>query len=395
MEKAKKKVTFGRVIGTILLVILALIVLAAAAVYATWHNEIKTVLSIEQLAPKNEAHNDCATYTFKVSGGYYFEDFLEQGGSPSVDGTIAFLVKNITKGLFDLGLSDPAAGCTCFTAATEDGDRIMARNYDFRPTNTAIVFTEAKGDKHGSVSTVDLQFISVKPESDLSPIMNKVLCLAAPYVPMDGMNDAGVSCGILMSYQEGSTQQNTDRPDLIASAMVRLVLDYADDLDEAIALIEQYDMHDTLGTSFHYFLADASGRSAILEYLCGEDCTKETDDPENRQLVITYSDGANSNVVTNFIVNPGYYADDADKHGLDRYELVKQALAASNSTVKDVQAGMELLNAVSRRDFAQSDSNGITVHSVVYNLTDRTVLWVGNEHFGEEAYTYTFDISAK
>ena len=394
MEKAKKKVTFGKIVKIILLVILALVVVAAAAVYITWHNEIKTVMSIEQLAAKDEAHKDCATYTFKVHGGYYFEDFLKQGGSPSVDGTISYLVKNITKGLFDLSLSDPAAGCTCFTAKTSDGDRIMGRNYDFRPTNTAIVFTDAKGDKHATVSSVDLQFISVKPESDLSPILNKVLCLAAPYVPMDGMNDAGVSCGILMSYQEGSTQQNTDRPDLIASAMVRLVLDYADDLDEAIELIKQYDMHDTLGTSFHYFIADASGRSATLEYLCGEDCTKDTDDPDNRQLVITYSDGDKSNVVTNFIINPGYYSDDADKHGLDRYELVKKQLEESDSTVKDVQEGMDILNSVSRRDFAQSDSNGITVHSVVYNLTDRTVMWVGNEHYGEEAYTYTYDLSA-
>ena len=393
MEGTKKKSLFGRIVKAILLIILAIIVIAAAAVWITWHNEIKTVASIEQLAPKDEAHKDGATYSIHVYGDYYFEDFLKQGGSPSVDGTISYLVKNITKGLFDLSLSDPAAGCTCFTAATEDGDRIMGRNYDFRSTNTAIVFTDAKGDRHATVSSVDLQFISVKPESDLTPILNKVLCLAAPYVPMDGMNDAGVSCGILMSYQEGSTQQNTDKPDLIASAMVRLVLDYADDLDEAIELIKQYDMHDTLGTSFHYFIADASGRSATLEYLCNGGCTRDTDDPDSRELVITYSDGDKSNVVTNFIIDPGYYSDDADKHGLDRYEIVKEQLEASGSVVKDVQAGMGLLDTVSRRDFKQSDGNGLTVHSVVYNLTDRTVMWVGNEHFGEEAYTFTYDLS--
>lgn len=400
MEETKKKSKAGKVIKIILLVILALIVVLAAAVYITWHNEIKTIASIELLAPKDDAHQDGATYSINVHGDYYFEDFLAQGGSPSVDGTIAFLVQNITKGLFDLGMSDPAAGCTCFTAATEDGDRIMARNYDFKRTNTAIVFTEAKGDRHATISSVDLQFISVKPESDLSPFMNKVLCLAAPYVPMDGMNDAGVSCGILMSYQEGSTQQNTDKPDLIASAMVRLVLDYADDLDEAIELIQQYDMHDTLGTSFHYFLADASGRSAILEYLASPDCTKDTDDPDKRELVIHYSDGDKSHVVTNFIVNPGYFALDEngdpieEMHGFDRYTLVKDKLTASNSTVKDMQAGMDLLNDVSRRDFSQSDSNGLTIHSVVYNLSDRSVMWVGNEHYGEESYTYTFDIGA-
>lgn len=389
MENTKKKSKAGRIIGRILLIVLALILIAALAVGIVWHNEIKTIASIKQLATADEAHRDCAVYTFTVAGGYYFDEFLEQGGSPSVDGTVSYLVRNITKGLFKMNLNTPGAGCTCFTAATSDGDRIMARNYDFSETNSAIVFTDPGRGRHASVSSVDLQFISVKPDSDLSPFVNKVLALAAPYVPMDGMNDAGVACGILMSYQEGSTQQNTDRPDLIASAMMRLVLDYADDLDEAVELVKSYDMHDTLGLSFHYFIADSSGRSAVLEYVGGGRTSKD-DDPDSRELIVTWNDGPGYQLLTNYVIYPDYYSEGDELHGQNRFEIAGEYLDKCGAVVKDENEAMDILKSVGRR--LLQDSPGVTVHSVVYNLTDCSVTWVSNEHYGEDAYTFRYSL---
>ena len=46
--------------------------------------------------------------------------------------------------------------------------------------------------------------------------------------------------------------------------MLRMVLDYADDVDEAVELIKQYNLHDSANTSFHYMVADATSKSAIL-----------------------------------------------------------------------------------------------------------------------------------
>lgn len=48
---------------------------------------------------------------------------------------------------------------------------------------------------------------------------------------------------------------------------------------------------------------------------------------------------------------------------------------------------MDLLADVGRRTW-KPKKDSLTVHSVVYNLTDRTALWVGNEHYGEADYTY-------
>lgn len=73
--------------------------------------------------------------------------------------------------------------------------------------------------------------------------------------------------------------------------------------------------------------------------------------------------------------------------GLDRYEYLANSLAGTEGIISDEDAAMDLLAAVGRRSW-NPERESITVHSVVYNLTRRTAIWVGNEHFGEESYTY-------
>ena len=53
---------------------------------------------------------------------------------------------------------------------------------------------------------------------------------------------------------------------------------------------------------------------------------------------------------------------------------------------------MALLAEVGRRTWNNDDSNSLTVHSAVYNLTDKTVLWVGNEHYGEDGRTFRYSL---
>ena len=59
-----------------------------------------------------------------------------------------------------------------------------------------------------------------------------------------------------------------------------------------------------------------------------------------------------------------------------------------------ILAAMALLAEVGRRTWNNDDSNTNTIHSVVYDLTDRSVLWVGNEHYGEDGYTFEFQLGA-
>jgi hypothetical protein len=89
--------------------------------------------------------------------------------------------------------------------------------------------------------------------------------------------------------------------------------------------------------------------------------------------------------ITNFIVSPGYYdgIDASEKKGYDRYEAIYNELNATGGVVADEKDAMDILKLVGRRSWNNDDGNGCTVHSVVYNLTDRSMLWVSNENFDD------------
>ena len=368
------------------------LLLAVVAVGIIWGNELLTLTSIKEIAPSNEEHRDGFVYEITVSGDYYFDQFLAEGGASSDQELISFITNSIGKGLIPLNIEESSISCSSFTAVTEEGDRVFGRNYDFDKTNTAIVYTKPGNGRHASVSTVDLQFLGIDPDTGVTGLADKFLCLAAPYAPLDGVNDAGVSCGIYMTYQGAETvptDQQTDKPDITSTTMLRLILDYASTVDEAIELVEKYDLHDSAGTSYHYKVADAQGNSALLEWVAGTDQTDN--DGTARQLNVIRNDPEqNYQCITNFILTPGYYEEGDDMGGKDRYDLLTSTLEEMNGTVADDQAAMDVLSLVGRRTWVVEGDHtqGTTVHSVVYNLTDKTALWVGNEHYGEEAYTF-------
>ena len=394
--------SLSKVLKRLACVLAALVIALAVAVFALWHNELATLSSLKKLSDRDEAHRDGAVYQLNVSGGYYFDDFLAQGGASTDSELISFITQSITKGIIPMNIKTSTIACSAFTADTQSGDRVFGRNYDFSATNTAIVYTNPGKGRHASYSTIDLSFLGLDKDKDVESLGQKILTLAAPYVPLGGVNDAGVACGIFMSYQGGvkvaATNQQTDKPDLTSTTMLRMILDYADSVEEAVELVEKYDLHDSAKTSFHYMIADSTGKSAILEWV--SDSSDDDADGANRQLNVIWNDadplsGATDwQMITNFIITPDYYTADANKPGLDRYELLRDRLAELNGVVADEEAAMGLLDAVSRRDWGNpGDSNSLTIHSAVYNLTDKTVLWVGNEHYGEEGYTFRFSLN--
>ena len=396
-----KRNSLSKLLRRIACALAALVIALAVAVFALWHNELATLASFQKLSDRDEAHRDGAVYQIHVSGDYSFDEFLSQGGASNDAELISFVTRSITKGIIPMHIKTSSIACSAFTADTQSGDRVFGRNYDFSATNTAIVYTDPGEGRHASYSTIDLSFLGLDADKDVETVGQKILTLAAPYVPLDGINDAGVACGIFMSYQgEGKgtpTDTQTDKPDLTSTTLLRLILDYADSVEDAVALAQQYDLHDSASSCFHYMVADSTGRSAILEWV-GTDADHDADGAE-RQLNVLWndtdalSDSADWQVVTNFIKTPGYYdGTTAEMKGLDRYEHLAAALRETDGIVADKNAAMDLLASVGRRTWNNDDSNSNTVHSVVYDLTDKSVLWVGNEHYGEEAYTFEYQL---
>lgn len=396
-----KRNSLSKLLRRIACALAALVIALAVAVFALWHNELTTLASFQKLSDRDEAHRDGAVYQINFSGDYFFDEFLSQGGASNDAELISFVTRSITKGIIPMHIKTSSIACSAFTADTQSGDRVFGRNYDFSATNTAIVYTDPGEGRHASYSTIDLSFLGLDADKDVETIGQKILTLAAPYVPLDGINDAGVACGIFMSYQgEGKgtpTDTQTDRPDITSTTLLRLILDYADSVEDAVALAQQYDLHDSASSCFHYMVADSTGRSAILEWV-GTDADHDADGAQ-RQLNVLWndtdalSDSADWQVVTNFIKTPGYYdGTSAEMKGLDRYEHLAAALRETDGIVADKDAAMDLLASVGRRTWNNDDSNSNTVHSVVYDLTDKSILWVGNEHYGEDAYTFEFQL---
>lgn len=405
--EVKKKPSLKKILLAVVGVIVALLVVAFAVIYGVWHNEISTVTSIEMLRDRNDEHLDGAVYSMHVKGGFYLDDFIAQGGASNDNELIQFITDNITRGVVDIQMTAPEIGCSAFTSVTPEGDRLFARNYDFSKTNTMVVFTEQNEGRHASISTVDLQFLGVDVDKNMESLMDKIICLAAPYAPLDGINDAGVSCGIFMSYQGGEktmpTDQDTDKPDFTSTTLLRLILDYADSVEEAVEIASSYDLHDSANTSYHYMVADSTGKSAILEWTNGTDLTDN--DGSQRTLKVFYNDqdsnigereaASDYQLITNFILQPGYYDDSPaeEKKGADRYDRLYEELQKTDALLPDEQAAMDLLQIVGRRSWDNDDDNGCTVHSVVYHLTDKTALWVPNENFDDPTAVFQFSLA--
>ena len=407
--ETKPKRSVKKILLTVLAVLVVLLVLAFAGIWAVWHNEISSVASIRMLRERNDDHLDGAVYSMEVKGDFYLDDFVAQGGVSSDTELIQFITDNITHGVVNLNMTAPEIGCSSFTATAENGDALFARNYDFSKTNAMLVFTDANEGRHASISTVDLQFLGIDVDQDMTGLMDKVICLAAPYAPLDGINDAGVSCGIYMTYQGGeetvATSQDTDKPDFTSTTLLRLILDYADSVEEAVQIASSYDLHDSANTSYHYMVADATGKSAILEWTNDSAVDTTDNDGSQRTLKVVYNDqdsaigereaASNYQVVTNFVLQPGYYdgVPAENKKGADRYDRLYQELQATDGVVADEQAAMDILQAVGRRGWDNDDKNSCTVHSAVYNLTQKTVLWVTNENYDDPGAVFTFSLA--
>lgn len=405
----KPKRSVKKILLTVLAVIVVLLVLAFAGIWAVWHNEISSVASIQMLRERNDDHLDGAVYSMQVKGDFYLDDFVAQGGVSSDTELIQFITDNITHGVVNLNMTAPEIGCSSFTATAENGDALFARNYDFSKTNAMLVFTEANEGRHATISTVDLQFLGIDVDQDMTGLMDKVICLAAPYAPLDGINDAGVSCGIYMTYQGGeetvATSQDTDKPDFTSTTLLRLILDYADSVEEAVQIASSYDLHDSANTSYHYMVADSTGKSAILEWTNDSAVDTTDNDGSQRTLKVVYNDqdsaigereaASSYQVVTNFVLQPGYYegVPAENKKGADRYDRLYQELQAADGVVTDDQAAMDILQTVGRRGWDNDDKNSCTVHSAVYNLTQKTVLWVTNENYDDPSAVFTFSLA--
>ena len=94
--------------------------------------------------------------------------------------------------------------------------------------------------------------------------------------------------------------------------------------------------------------------------------------------------------MTNFVIQPGYYDSEEDQKGLDRYRHIGGQLLEADGVLADERAAMDVLASVGRRSWNHGDSEHLTIHSAVYNLTEKTIVWVPNENYTDPEAWFTF-----
>lgn len=250
--------------------------------------------------------------------------------------------------------------CSAFQTVTPEGDVICGRNFDypFRDAAAVLVRTAPRGG-YRSISFSALGFLDYGKGSLDDGSTELSFAIAAPYALMDGLNEKGFCVSVLYLPGEGSQQEEPGRRNIVTTVAMRLLLDRAADVDEALALLGQYNFYadgdqtrSKEKCNYHFLLSDAGGRSVVLEYI-----------KVDGRWVMSVVD---EHIVTNHYRSAGWQK---KGNGFDRYRTAKKALDAAGN-VMDEAAAMALLQQLS---FDQKGRDGSrTQWSVVYNLTRGT-----------------------
>jgi hypothetical protein len=146
----------------------------------------------------------------------------------------------------------------------------------------------------------------------------------------------------MMAVPRADAGQDSGRMTLDSLEIIRLILDRAATVDEAVALFGAYNISWGGGPPLHYLVADAAGHAAVVEFIDGE-------------MVVSRSDVA-WQAATNFVL-AGREPNQA-RSLCPRFARVSRTLEEAGGDLGP-QAAMGLLEEVSQ---------DTTMWSVVYDL---------------------------
>lgn len=302
-------------------------------------------------------------YAVKYKGDYGFEEFLENGGASSDEDVVEYL-SGVLSGTDGFSFGNMPFGCSTVSVENENGGYLFGRNFDWNRCNALIVHSVPQNG-YSSISTVNTDFINMSGMK-LNALHDNAQAVIAMYAPLDGMNEKGLAVSVNMIQDSATISQNTDKPDITTTTAIRLLLNNAANVDEALKLLEQYDMHASMGFMTHLAVADSDGNSVVVEYINNE-----------MQVIETPA-------VTNF------YLAEGEKHGIgtaqshERYDILMNALGdKSTMNTEDVR---DTLSSVSKGNFGEFES---TEWSIVFNQSSGEVHYYHRENYDKR---YTFSV---
>ena len=283
---------------------------------------LRTLGSLEKIG-------DYPLYVMEYHGGY---TFLSQLG----------IIKNFQRD-FKIPTVRPGSS-TSFAAFNPEGYALFGHNLDWwnhnRPASL-LLFTDPP-DGFASVAMASIDILGF--ENGTIPGYQRFKLLLSPYLIQDGMNEYGLAVAVTSSpCRVGNS--DLKKAMINSSQAMRMILDHAKTVDEAIDLLQDFDVHFSRMCGHHH-LADAFGNTAIVEYLNGDVIITRGQDPwfvaTNFLIAEVHPEGANG---------PCW-----------RYQQAYEKLSLHQGHIAPSTA-MKLLEDVSTS----------TIWSIVYNLSTGSV----------------------
>ena len=286
-----------------LVVILAALSIAVACI---WGGEIKTLRTVSQVGDNQYL------YQMEYKANYDLDDVISKDVDTNAE-LLDYVIKRIGKGLpikiksaqvADENGEMDVFNCTSFQATKADGEGFWyGRNYDYYKNPTMVTISRPKKG-YASIAVSDMSHFGYGLEKLPTAFLKRLNCLAAIYAPVDGINEKGL-CTSIMALPKQPSQQETEKHDVGTTMIMRLWLDRCATVEEALAMLETVDVrHDaSVGSGYHYMVADANGDCAIIEF-----------DKEDgwKTMILRKPAEEKYMLVTNHLLSPKYYTTEPD-----------------------------------------------------------------------------------
>lgn len=332
-----------KIVLIVLAILLLMIMAAVTAAWAMFGEKITAAKSVKKL--------DDGLYYMEYRGNYGFDAFLEKGGASS-EREMAQYIQSFLSGGFmktEVNTVPQEFGCSTLTVG-----KLMGRNFDWEGTDgTAMIVHTVPKSGYASYSTCWLDFLGFGERWKPEEMANQYMSLASIYVPLDGINEKGLCVADLINGDDEQTHQKTDRAALTTNTAIRLLLDRAATVDEAVGLLRQYDMNSAIGMAHHLAVSDAAGKSVVIEYIDNEMIVTET------------------SAVTNHYLSEGAKYGIGNEESHSRYEKLMTMYSG-------ISSGAQMRESMECVSYA-----GITQWSIVYDKESLSIDFWWQRHFGQ------------
>ena len=332
-------------------------VVVATIVYlwTTFGAFVKGALSVEKL--------DEGMYYMEYQGDDGFQELMASGGADDISKAADFIMGFLSKGFFKPTPINPPinpAGCSTLTVNTPEGGIMMGRNFDY-PYGSALIIHVTPDEGYETITTFSTDFWGFGEDYKPEGFGNQYMALSGIFMALDGLNEKGFAIAVLSAGDKVITNQRTDKPDLTTTMATQYLLRNAANVDEALELLKGIDMNSGPGDAYHLAMADASGKSVVVEYVDNEMAVTETP----------------------FVTNH-YLCEAKFKVGLQesdhRHETLMEQYSQANGVMNREQL-TETIQSVTQLPWEEGAIVGGTLWTMVMDLKNPSVTYYPHRHF--------------